>query len=167
MSVSRSVMVLGGSGFIGQAVVSAAVTAGLRVLALARSDASTATLSALGAHPLRGDVSSPSGWIAECAGADAIIDLMQPAVPGRLTVRAISGIAERRLAATRGMLTALQSLPPSARPWWISVNGTDDLLPDGSGTLSSRSPLRSAPRGFAYIGLPVRAAIEASGIHVA
>jgi len=39
MSASRSVIVLGGSGFIGSAVVSAAVAAGFHVTALARSDA--------------------------------------------------------------------------------------------------------------------------------
>lgn len=164
MSVPHSVVVLGGSGFIGQAVVSAAVAAGLRVVALARSDVSAATVASLGAHPLRGDVGEPGGWMAECGGADAILDLTQPAVPRRLTVPAITRMAERRVATSRAMLEALLALPPASRPWWISVNGTDDLLPDGSGVLSSRSGLRSAPRGFAHIGLPVRAAIEASNV---
>ena len=62
------------------------------------------------------------------------------------------------------MLDALGSLPPSMQPLWISVSGTDDLLPDSSGALSGRSSLRSTPRGFAHIGLPVRATIEASGL---
>lgn len=164
MSIPRSVMVLGGSGFIGQHLVSAAVAAGIHVLALTRSDSAAATVASLGAHPVRGDVGSPSGWIAQCAGTDAIVDLTQPAVPARLTVRAINQMAERRVATTRAMLAALQAQVPAPRPLWISVSGTDDLLPDRSGVLSSRSPLRSTARGFAHIGLPVRAAIEATDV---
>lgn len=164
MSASRSVLVLGGSGFIGQAVVTAAVAAGLRVSALARSESSAVTVAALGARPVRGDTQSPADWITECAGVDALIDLTQPAVPSRLTVRTVGRMAQHRLAATQSMLDALDTLPESARPWWICVNGTDDLLPDPSGVLSSRSPLRAAPYGFAHIGLPVRAVLEASSI---
>jgi len=164
MSIPRSVVVLGGSGFIGQAVVPAAVAAGIHVLAVARSDTSAAIVAALGAHPVRGDVGSPSGWMAQCAGTDAMVDLTQPDVPARVTVRAIGRMAESRVAMTRAMLEALATLSPSMRPLWISVSGTDDLLPDSSGVLSSRSGLRSAPRGFAHIGLPVRAAIEASNV---
>jgi len=145
MSIPRSVVVLGGSGFIGQAVVPAAVAAGIHVLAVARSDTSAAIVAALGAHPVRGDVGSPSGWMAQCAGTDAMVDLTQPDVPARVTVRAIGRMAESRVAMTRAMLEALATLSPSMRPLWISVSGTDDLLPDSSGVLSSRSGLRSAP----------------------
>lgn len=164
MSTSRSVVVLGGSGFIGSAVVSAAVAAGFGVTALARSSASAEVVAGLGAVPLRGDVSAPGAWMASCAGADALIDLTQPELPSRLTTRSIGRLAEQRLAATRSMLTELGRIPADARPLWLSVNGTDDLLPDESGQLSSRSALRSTPQGFAHIGLPVRAAIQASGM---
>ena len=167
MSIPRSVVVLGGSGFIGRAVVAAAGAAGIEVLAVARSDSSAATVQALGAQVVRGDVGSPAGWITRCAGAEAIIDLTQPVIPARLTVRAIRRIAQRRVETTRAMLQALAAQRFGPGPLWISVSGTDDLLPDDAGLLSSRSGLRSAARGFAHIGLPVRAALQASAVDAA
>lgn len=159
-----TIVVLGASGFVGRAVVAEAVAAGFRVLGLARSDRAAAVIRSLGAQPLLGEVAFPSTWVTQCDGAEAIIDLTQPAVPSRLTVRGIGAMAQQRVAATEGMLEALAVLPASRRPLWVSVNGTDDLLPDAAGFLSGKSALRSTPRGFAHIGLPVRAAIEASGL---
>ena len=50
------VFVTGASGGIGSAVVSQLLAAGHQVVGLARSDASAATISGLGAEPLRGDI---------------------------------------------------------------------------------------------------------------
>lgn len=50
------VFVTGASGGIGSAVVSQLIAAGHQVVGLARSEASAATISGLGAEPLRGDV---------------------------------------------------------------------------------------------------------------
>jgi hypothetical protein len=47
---------------------------------------------------------------------------------------------------------------------WVSVNGTDDLLPDAAGCLSSASELTKTPTGFARVGVPVRAAVTSSGV---
>ncbi len=162
MSKVDSVLVLGGSGFLGQAVVTAAVSQGLRVHALARSDSASAAVAARGAVPLRGDAAIPAGWVGRIGGVSAIVDLTQPALPSRLTVRAVRRMARQRLAATSAMVSELAALPKAERPWWISVSGTDDLLPDTAGLLSSQSALRTKPRGFAHIGLPVRAVIAAS-----
>jgi nucleoside-diphosphate-sugar epimerase len=51
------VFVTGASGGIGSAVVSQLIAAGHHVVGLARSEASAATISRLGAEPLRGDIS--------------------------------------------------------------------------------------------------------------
>jgi dihydroflavonol-4-reductase len=50
------VLVTGGSGFLGRALVQRLLDTGSRVKGLARSDASASGLAALGAEPVRGDV---------------------------------------------------------------------------------------------------------------
>lgn len=162
--MSSSVFILGGSGFIGQATVTAAVSAGHTVLALARSDASAATLRALGATPVRGDATAPADWASELALVDTVIDLMQPPLPARLSRRAIAGARDQRLASTRALINAVTAMPANRRPLIIGVSSVEDLLPDGNGKLSGTSPLRQTPRGFAHIGIPVRAAVQASGL---
>jgi dihydroflavonol-4-reductase len=54
--VSDGVLVTGGSGVVGRALVARLVTDGRPVRALARSDASAAALEAMGAETVRGDV---------------------------------------------------------------------------------------------------------------
>ena len=51
-----SVLVTGGTGFLGRALVERLLSIGNLVKALARSDASSSALGALGAEPVRGDV---------------------------------------------------------------------------------------------------------------
>jgi len=50
MHPSRTIVVLGGSGFIGKAAIAAAVASGHRVLAVARSTASAEAVASLGAE---------------------------------------------------------------------------------------------------------------------
>jgi nucleoside-diphosphate-sugar epimerase len=113
-----------------------------------------------------GDVHQPQTWIAEARGATAFIDLVQPKFPKRLSRKAIKEISAQRQAMTRSMLDALKSLPADQRPLFISVSGADDLQPDAQNVISHDSVLRSQPRGFAHIGIPVRKLIEASGLDV-
>jgi nucleoside-diphosphate-sugar epimerase len=56
MELQVRIFVTGASGGIGSAVVSQLIAAGHHVVGLARSDASAATVSGLGAEPLRGDI---------------------------------------------------------------------------------------------------------------
>lgn len=65
---------------------------------------------------------------------------------------------------TRTALEALRRLGTEERPIFFSVSGADDLQPDAQRTISERSLLRSHPRGFAHIGIPVRRLVETSGI---
>jgi nucleoside-diphosphate-sugar epimerase len=64
---------LGGTGSIGAAVVTALLARGHTVTALARSDASTRKLATMGAHVLRGDVRSPASWLSIVDRVDSII----------------------------------------------------------------------------------------------
>jgi nucleoside-diphosphate-sugar epimerase len=141
------VFVLGASGFVGGAVVDAALEAGLSVGAWARTEAQAQKLKARGVR-----VTSPP----EIPAARVVIDLIQPALPERLTESAMAKAAAYRVATT---CSVLPELPRGAT--LFSVSGTDDFE---DAVVSHRSPFTRSPHGFARIGLAVRAEVLASGV---
>src|ERR1700733_5515248 len=103
----KKVVVLGAAGFIGREVVRAAREQGFEVHALVRSEAQSNELRTLGALPFLGDVRNSEQLTAELAGADAVLDLIQPPLPPRLTSSVIRRVAAERASATSSLLTAL------------------------------------------------------------
>jgi nucleoside-diphosphate-sugar epimerase len=73
MSMSEVIFVTGGSGFVGAAIIRALVSAGHRVLALSRSDASARTVHALGAEPIRGDLDDEGSLTDGMRGATVVV----------------------------------------------------------------------------------------------
>ena len=67
-----SVLVTGGTGFLGRALVERLLGTADQVKALARSDASTGELRALGAEPVRGDVLDLEPLAAAMRGCDIV-----------------------------------------------------------------------------------------------
>src|SRR5207253_4762196 len=67
-----SVLVTGGTGFLGRALVERLLSVGNLVKALARSDASSSALGALGAEPVRGDVLDLEALAATMRGCDVV-----------------------------------------------------------------------------------------------
>lgn len=67
------VLVLGGTGAIGGPVVRELVRCGHDVVALARSPISTATLAAVGARPIPGDLREPERWLDALPPLDGVI----------------------------------------------------------------------------------------------
>ncbi len=65
--------VTGGSGFLGRHLVARLVADGHRVLALARSDAAAATVAALGAEPVRGDLEALPDLTEAVRGTDVVV----------------------------------------------------------------------------------------------
>jgi nucleoside-diphosphate-sugar epimerase len=164
--VARTLFLIGGTGFIGREVIAAAGRSGLTVRALARSDASAASLESAGAQPVRGTAENGAAWADALRGTDVLIDLVQPPLPSRLSGKAVKEIVARREAAAAGTASALSSLPAQERPVWFSISGADDLEPDPQRVISHNSALRADVAGFGRIGIPVRRLIERSGLDV-
>ncbi len=141
------VFVLGASGFVGSATVRAALEAGLTVGAWARTEAQARLLRDQGVQ-----VTAPP----EIPAARVIIDLIQPALPPRLTQAAFTRATRYRVDATRSVIAAL---PRGAT--LFSVSGTDDFE---RGVVSHDSPFTARPSGFARIGAAVRETLHASRI---
>lgn len=163
MSDLKTMMILGGTGFIGSEVVAEAAREGWRVKALTRSTEGVRALEAAGAEAIRGPAEDPASWGESAGGADVLIDLVQPELPGRLTRNAIRTLGEKRLQTTHGVIDAIKGLPPERRPLLFSISGVDDLAPE-AGVISDNSPVATELRGFAPIGVPVRHAVEDSGL---
>ena len=164
--VMPTLFLTGGTGFIGRAVVAEALERGYDVRALARSDSTAEALRSAGAEPIRGSSEEPS-WIDEARGADALIDLAQPALPSRLTRKAVRRVTAGRTAIVKATLGALESLPAGERPIYFAVSGADDLEPDSQGVISHESRLQSGDAGFARIGVPAHRLVAASDVDAA
>ncbi|MER7841951.1 NAD-dependent epimerase/dehydratase family protein [Streptomyces sp. NPDC096040] len=67
--------VTGGSGFIGQVLVRRLLREGHSVSALVRSETSAAKVSALGAKPVRGELTDPTTWRSEVTSSDVVFHL--------------------------------------------------------------------------------------------
>lgn len=67
------VFVTGGTGLVGRHAIAALTARGEAVRALARSDATAAELAAMGAEPVRGDVTDPEAIERGVRGSDAVV----------------------------------------------------------------------------------------------
>src|SRR4051812_17481394 len=70
--VMAQTFVTGGSGFIGRALVRRLLAEGHEVRALVRSDASAAAVTALGAEPVRGELTDAASWQDGLRGSEVL-----------------------------------------------------------------------------------------------
>jgi uncharacterized protein (TIGR01777 family) len=122
------VVVAGGTGLIGTALVSALAEGGHEAVVLTRRAPEDVTGLPGGARAARWDPSRPSaGWSASLEGADAVVNLAgasvgsRPWTPGRRRE-----ILESRLRATSALVAAMAGLPAEARPRaLLNASGAD------------------------------------------
>ena len=108
---ARPIFVTGATGFIGAALVRAAIDAGHAVDALTRNEAHEGPLRKAGANPILGSLTDKDGpWTEAAASADAVIHLAQPQTfGGRVTKARARGYGIKRLAMDRNLFDALKA----------------------------------------------------------
>jgi nucleoside-diphosphate-sugar epimerase len=72
------IVLTGGTGYIGSALLGQLLAAGHEVTALVRSDEAAATVAARGAQPVNGDLFDPDWVTGQFAGADGVIHTASP-----------------------------------------------------------------------------------------
>ncbi|HVW30450.1 MAG TPA: SDR family oxidoreductase [Polyangiaceae bacterium] len=158
------VFVTGASGFIGSAVVPELISAGHRVLGLARSDASATALAAAGARVHRGDLNDPESLTAGATATEGVVHL------------GFIHDFDRFEASVRTDLRAIEAmgkvLEGTGRPFVIA-SGTAGLLPGRVATeevpfdpkLHPRAANAVAALGFAQRGVRVSILRLAPTVH--
>ena len=120
------VVIAGGSGLIGRAICQALLAAGHEPVVLSR-DPSGATGLPSGVRVVAWEVASQGPWVAELAGAGAVINLAGASI-GRWpwTASRKQVLLDSRLEPTRALVAALAALPAEARPnVLLSASGSD------------------------------------------
>lgn len=152
------VFVTGATGFVGSAIVHELLGAGHRVLGLARSDAAAASLAALGAEAVRGDLGDLDSLRRGAAQADGVIHtaFIHDFTTYRQNCESDRGVVEALGAALEGtdrplLVTSATVVPAQARL------ATEDDAPHADATVVPRATSEHAAAAVAARG--VRAAV--------
>jgi hypothetical protein len=112
--VKRSIVVTGGTGFLGRRLVTRLVERGDRVVVLSRNPDSARLPAGVEVALWRPDALGP--WTKALEGADAVVNLAgEPAMGGRWTEAKRRSIYDSRVVSTRRLVEALGSLPERPR----------------------------------------------------
>jgi nucleoside-diphosphate-sugar epimerase len=129
----RSLFITGGSGYIGLTLIKHALRSDYTIRALSRSSTSDAKLSALGATPVRGDLTSHSLLTHEASQADVVISIAD-AIAGDYSIS-----KEERFKVNDAATDALaEGLKGSGKPLLLT-GGSLAVAPDPSGAETNES----------------------------
>jgi nucleoside-diphosphate-sugar epimerase len=145
------VFVTGASGHIGSAVVPELLQAGHEVVGLARSDASAAAVTAMGAEVRRGDLDDLDGLREAAAGADAVVHLAFD--HGAVAVGNLSGAADTDQAVVRALGDALAGSGTGKTLMGIGMLRTGTAEGDAALAANPRSVVAHTVAGFADRGV--------------
>ncbi len=142
------VLLLGGTGSIGSAVLRELVGRGHRVLALARSEASARKAAGFGAAVVPGDIEAPERWAAALPPVDAVVHMA-------CDFAGPMGATDRRL------LDALlaRSAEQRNRPRFIYTGGCWLFGATGDAAATEETPLSPLP-AFAWMVPHARRALD-------
>lgn len=147
------VLILGGTGVIGSAVLRALVARGHDALGLARSDASAARLADCGATPIAGDIAAPKPWADRLPPIDAVVHAACDASTDM-------GAIDRHLLDV--LLPALAAAQPS-KPRFIYTGGCWLFGATGDEIGTEATPFRPLP-AFAWMVPNLRRVLAATDI---
>lgn len=151
--------VTGGSGFLGKRLIAALVARGVRVLAMARSDAAAAAVSAAGATPSRGDLADRDAMTAAMRGCDTVFH-------AAAHVEQHGPLAEFMTINVAGTENALAAARAAGIKRFVHV-GTEAVLADGKPIIRAdeQRPIADRPAGpYPFTkGLAEAAVIAANG----
>jgi nucleoside-diphosphate-sugar epimerase len=146
------VLVLGGTGSIGSAVVGELIRQGHEVCGLARSDASAEVLRKSGATTMAGDIASPEQWAARLPLVDAVIHAACDFSPAM-------GEIDRRLL---DMLLPQLAAQPK-KPRFIYTGGGWLFGATGDELATEQTPFRPLP-AFAWMVPQLQRIVGSRGI---
>jgi nucleoside-diphosphate-sugar epimerase len=155
----QQVYITGGSGFLGKRLIAALVARGIRVVAMARSDAAAAAVSAAGATPARGDLADADAMTAAMRGCDTVFH-----AAARVEQHGpIAGFMADNVAGTEHVLAAARAAGVRR---FVHI-GTEAVLADGKPIIRAdeRRPQPFRPAGpYPFTkGLAETAVVEANG----
>jgi nucleoside-diphosphate-sugar epimerase len=155
----QQVYITGGSGFLGKRLIAALVARGARVVAMARSDAAAAAVSAVGATPARGDLDDRDAMTAAMRGCDTVFH-------AAARVEQHGPLAEFMAVNVVGTEHALAAARAAGVRRFVHI-GTEAVLADGKPIVRAdeRLPQPGKPAGpYPFTkGLAETAVLEASG----
>jgi len=147
------VLVLGGTGTIGSAVVRELLRSGHDVIALARSESAARKLTGAGALPIAGDISTPQRWLAALPPLGAIIQ-------AAAAFGDDDQMTERRL--LQGLLPFMSSASRTTR--FIYTGGCWLFGPSRETITTEQTPFAPLP-AFAWGVTHCRLVLDTPGIH--